>query len=136
MNTKTARDRRAARLQKLRAADFDRPPTPTPPVKLHAPDSLPDPWLMDSEALLREIDRIRELANHIPLHGDAAYRAADTVVHALWKLREDLRFLIALHRDGQRRFAQRAEQLKNNTDPKFDDAHSRHGGRALTRSVA
>jgi hypothetical protein len=136
MNTKNARDRRAARLEELRARGIEQPPPRTPPANLHTPDHLPDPWLMDSEALLRELDRIRELANRIPLHGDAAYRAADTVNHALWKLREDLRFLLALHRDGQRRFAQRAEQLKKNTDPKFDDAHSRHGGRALRRSVA
>lgn len=78
MNTKTARDRRATRLAELKATSPD--PLPRhPPAKLHAPDHLPDPWLMDSEALLRELDRIRELANHIPLHGDAAYRAADTV---------------------------------------------------------
>jgi hypothetical protein len=135
MNTKRGRDRRAARLAELPATRAEPPPR-TPPAKLHAPANLPDPWLIDSEALLSELARIRELTNRIPLHGDAAYRAADTVVHAIWNLENDVRFLLALHRDGQRRFAQRAEQLKNNADPKFDDAHSRHGGRALRRSVA
>jgi hypothetical protein len=124
------------RLEELRATGVEQSPPRTPPAKLHTPDHLPDPWLMDSQALLSELDRIRELANRIPLHGDAAYRAADTVVHALWNLRDDLRFLLALHRDGQRRFAQRAEQLKNDIDPKLNHAHSRHGGRALRRSVA
>jgi hypothetical protein len=126
MNTKHARDRRAVRLAELRPTGLEQPPPRNPPAQLHAPDHLPDPWLMDSEALLKELDRIRKLANHIPLHGDAAYRAADLVVQAIWNLQNDLRFLLALHRDGQRRFAQRAEQLKNNPDPKLDDAHSRH----------
>jgi hypothetical protein len=32
---------------------------------------LPDPWLFDSEALLRELDRIRETALQVPTNGDA-----------------------------------------------------------------
>ena len=30
------------------------------------PDQLPDPWLLDSEALLHELTRIREIALRIP----------------------------------------------------------------------
>src|SRR5438034_5139989 len=30
------------------------------------PDQLPDPWLLDSEALLKELARIRELTLRIP----------------------------------------------------------------------
>ena len=40
------------------------------PVNNHAsrkPQELPDPWLFDSEALLRELDRIRELILQIPI---------------------------------------------------------------------
>jgi hypothetical protein len=137
MNTKSARHRRAARLEEPRGTRVDEhTPTRTPPAELRTPDNLPDPWLMDTEALLRELDRIRELVNHIPLHGDAAYRAADTANHALWKLREDLRFLVAIHRDGQRRFVQRAEQLAKETANQSRNAASRHGERALRRGVA
>jgi hypothetical protein len=136
MNSKSARDRRAARLETLRVTGIEQPPRRDPPPKLHTPNNLPDPWLMDSEALLRELDRCRELTNRIPAANIETHFAIKSVVDALWNLRENLRFLLALHRDGQRRFAQRAKQLKNNPDQKFDDAHSRHVGRALRRSVA
>jgi len=31
------------------------------------PDTLPDPWLFDTEALLRELDRCRETVLQIPI---------------------------------------------------------------------
>ena len=136
MNTKAARKRRAARLEALAAALPQNPPTKRPPRQLHTPNNLPDPWLMDSEALMREVDRCRELANRIPTPNIETHFAVNSVVNALWNLGENLRFLLVLHRDGQRRFAQRAEQLKSNADGEFDGADSRHGGRASRRSVA
>ena len=35
-----------------------------------APDKLPDPWLIDSEFLLKELARLRELVLRIPPHND------------------------------------------------------------------
>ena len=136
MNTKAARDRRAARLEPLEAALPQNPPTKRPPAQLHTPNNLPDPWLMDSEALLRELGRCRELANRIPTQNIETHFAVNSVVNAIWNLEENVRFLLALHRDGQRRFAQRAEQLAKETANQSRNAVSRHGGRALRRSVA
>jgi hypothetical protein len=136
MNTKAARDRRAACLNGLKAALPQNPPTRQPPGQLHTPNNLPDPWLMDSEALIRELDRSRELANRIPIQNIETHFAVNSVVDALWNLRENVRFLLALHREGQRRFAQRAKQLAIETASQSRNAASRHGGRALGRGVA
>jgi hypothetical protein len=68
------------------------------------PAHLPDPWLFDSEALIREIDRIRETALQVPTSGDsnATHFGLQMVVNAAWTLRENLRYLLHLHREGQR----------------------------------
>lgn len=67
---------------------------------------LPDPWLFDSEALIREIDRIREAALQVPTNGDAnaTHFGLQAVVNAAWTLRENLRYLLQLHRQAQRQF--------------------------------
>jgi hypothetical protein len=78
----------------------------------HSPDKLPDPWLFDSEALLRELDRCRELVLQIPATSHAAHFASNVALAALWNLSQHLRYLLHLHRQGQRAFAKRhAEQL-------------------------
>ena len=73
------------------------------------PGKLPDPWLFDSEALLRELDRCREMVLLIPVNGDqhATHFAINTAISAIWNLREQLRYLLSLHKDGQRAFANR-----------------------------
>jgi hypothetical protein len=67
-------------------------------------DKLPDPWLFESEALIRELDRCRELTNQIPTNGDsnATYFGIRIAVNAQWNLRENLRHLLHLHREEQR----------------------------------
>ena len=67
-------------------------------------ENLPDPWLFVSEALLRELDRCRELTNQIPTNGDcnATHFGIQLAVNAQWTLRENIRFLLHLHREGQR----------------------------------
>jgi len=72
------------------------------------PEKLPDPWLFDSEALLRELDRCRELVLQIPATTHAVHFAANIAIDAIWNLRENLRYLLALHREGQRSFAKKA----------------------------
>jgi hypothetical protein len=71
------------------------------------PHHLPDPFLIDSEFLLRELARIRGLALNTPLHIDCIL-PTNTVVDALWRLEQQLRYLLKLHREGQRVFAQKA----------------------------
>jgi hypothetical protein len=69
------------------------------------PEKLPDPWLFDSESLLRELDRCRELVLQIPVPDHATHFGVNVAIDALWNLRENLRYLLSLHRDGQRAFA-------------------------------
>jgi hypothetical protein len=70
-----------------------------------SPAELPDPWLFDSEKLLRELDRCRELVLLIPAPTHETHFAINTAVDAIWNLSQNLRYLLHLHRDGQRRFA-------------------------------
>ena len=70
------------------------------------PEKLPDPWLFDSQSLLRELDRCRELVLQIPIADHhATHFGINVAIDALWNLRENLRYLLALHREGQRAFA-------------------------------
>ena len=80
----------------------------------HPPQQLPEPWLFDSESLLRELDRCREMVLLIPITGDlnAQHIATNIAIDAIWNLSENLRYLLALHRDGQRQFAKKAHPAK------------------------
>lgn len=72
------------------------------------PDQLPDPWLFDSEALLKQLDRCRELVLRIPITDTQdIHFGINIAVDAIWNLQEQLRFLLRLHRDGQRSFAKK-----------------------------
>jgi hypothetical protein len=76
----------------------------TPPTR--PSEKLPDPWLFDSESLLRELDRCRELVLEIPItNPNATHFGINVAVTAIWNLRENLRYLLALHLEGQRAFA-------------------------------
>ena len=67
------------------------------------PEKLPDPWLFDSEALLRELDRCRETVLQIPVTSpNATHFGIQLAVAAIWNLTENLRYLLHLHREGQR----------------------------------
>jgi hypothetical protein len=69
------------------------------------PQPLPDPWLFDSEALLRELDRCRELILQIPItNPNATHFGIQIAVAAIWNLSCNLRDLLHLHRQGQRAF--------------------------------
>jgi hypothetical protein len=73
-----------------------------------APEQLPDPWLIDSAYLLKELSRIRELTLAIPLTM-ASSLPQNSVIDALWRLEEQLRYLLRLHAAGQSAFAQRSK---------------------------
>ncbi len=89
------------------------------------PEKLPDPWHFDSEALLQELDRCRELVLQIPISDSkATHFGINIAIDAIWNLREHLRFLLALHREGQRAFAkkhhprvQTTKQAKGKPEP-------------------
>jgi len=75
------------------------------------PEQLPDPWLFDSEALLRELDRCRELTLQIPIDNpQATHFGINNAVSALWNLSQHIRYLLHLHREGQRAFGAKAER--------------------------
>ena len=108
MNTAESRIRRQQRLTN------DQPP-PQPESRPPAPDihrppsALPDAWLFDSEKLLRELDRCREMVLLIPCNGDvhATHFGINNAISAIWNLAEQLRYLLHLHREGQREFAKK-----------------------------
>jgi hypothetical protein len=88
------------------------------PVSMYSPEQFPDPWLFDTEALLRELDRVREL---IPLHNDT-FGPTNTAVSAVWELREHLRYLIGLRiqmmADWQRKGTQTPAEPASESRPK------------------
>jgi len=59
---------------------------------MHArtPDKLPDPWLFDSEKLLRELDRCREIVLLIPAPTHETHFAVNNAISAIWNLREQM----------------------------------------------
>src|SRR5207253_7992053 len=59
-----------------------------------SPEQLPDPWLFDSEKLLCELDRCRELVLTIPAPTHEAHFAVNTAITAIWNLSEQLRYLL------------------------------------------
>ena len=81
-------------------------------MRHHPSEKLPDPWLFDSETLLRELDKCRELVLQIPVHNSETHFAANRAVHALWDLQSTLQFLLQLHRSGQRAFADKVMKLQ------------------------
>jgi hypothetical protein len=76
------------------------------------PEKLPDPWLFDGEALLRELDRCRELVLQIPAPTHAIHFASNIAIDAIWNLREHLRELLQLHRQGQSSWTQKHQALQ------------------------
>jgi hypothetical protein len=83
------------------------------------PDKLPDPWLFDSELLLRKLEQCRELVMHIPISNPAATQDGIKIaLNAVCTLQNDLRFLLHLHREGQREFAKKNDEAKHKQQKK------------------
>lgn len=82
------------------------------PTVHRTPEQFPDPWLFDSKKLLAELDRIREQVLLIPNIGDkqATHFGINNATSSIWNLREQLRFLLHLHRDGQRAWQKRTTE--------------------------
>jgi hypothetical protein len=74
-------------------------------------ENLPDPWLFDSEALLRELDRCRETVLQIPItNPNATHFGIQLAVNAIYNLSENLRYILHLHREQQRAIRKQHEQ--------------------------
>jgi len=83
------------------------------PLDAPLPDKLPNPWLLDTELLLRKLEQCRELVMQIPISNpDATQNGIKIALNAVCTLQDDLRFLLHLHREGQRAFARRVEPSK------------------------
>ncbi len=110
-----------------------RPPLPLAQPKrkygLHPPEiplpriKLADAWTFDALQFLKELADVREMILRIPpLPTNPAdqteyYTFADrsrmqSAVDRIWRLEQDLRFFLALHREGQRSFARHTEVQK------------------------
>jgi hypothetical protein len=85
-------------------------------MKALAPEMLPDPWLVDSVYLLKELSRIRELTLRIPLTLETSL-PQNSVVDAIWRLEEQLRYLLRLQAAGQSAFGARSVDTTGNALP-------------------
>jgi len=71
------------------------------------PEKLPTPWLADSEWLLQELIKAREQVLTIPFALNNVSNI-NSVIDRLWRLEQTLRYLLHLHRDGQRSWHRKA----------------------------
>ena len=71
------------------------------------PETLPTPSLADSEWLLQELIKTRELVLTIPFELNNVSNI-NSVIDRLWRLEQTLRYLLHLHRDGQRSWYRKA----------------------------
>src|SRR5437773_2699683 len=106
--------------------EFSAAPPPNTTMQ-RTPDKLPDPWIFNSEKLLRELDRCREMVLLIPAPTHETHFAINNAVNAIWDLRETLRYLLSLHRDMQRSFATKGEALTSSQlNPRRDPPTPRY----------
>ncbi len=54
---------------------------------MHPNEKFPDPWLYDMDALIKDLDYVREFVLKIPLHNDT-HLPTNAAIAALWDLRE------------------------------------------------
>ena len=97
-----------------------------------SPDRLPDPWLLDTEGLLSELARIRELALRIPPVRNDVIGPINSVVDAVWDLEGRLRYSLHLHCEAQRSFARR--QCKNLPKSRISTAEPHASQRIIAAS--
>jgi hypothetical protein len=71
-----------------------------------------DLWSYDTAHLLDELAGIREIILRVPITLQTK-SALQSAIDRIWRVEEDVRFLLSLQRDMQTSFAQKAAQLKN-----------------------
>ena len=82
------------------------------------PEQMPDPWVLDTEALLTELARIRDLALRIPATRNELIGPTNSVIDAVWDLEERLRYCYHLHCEKQRQFLRHAAAELSNRQKK------------------
>ena len=93
------------------------------PLDAPLPDKLPNPWLLDTELLLRKLEQCRELVMQIPISNPTAtHEGIKRALNAIFNLQNDLRFVLHLHREGQRSFAKKAHPVKKRAQLKPEEA--------------
>jgi hypothetical protein len=95
-----------------------------------SPEQLPDPWLLDTESLLSELARIRELALRIPPVRNDIIGPINSVIDGVWDLEQRLRYCLHLHCEAQRAFAR---QHDKKLAKRQDGSHER---RTNSRKIA
>ena len=73
-----------------------------------------DLWSYDTAQLLDELAGIREMILRVPITLKTK-SALQSAVDRIWRVEEDVRFLLSLQRDMQTSFARKATQLQGQT---------------------
>lgn len=90
---------------------------PRPKRKL---SRIPDLWSLDTEFLLKELERIRGLALRVPGNTTDPYALTapvNSVIDALWNLETDMRFCLKLQREMRHSFAQKVLATEKENQP-------------------
>lgn len=69
--------------------------------------NFPDPWLADSEWLLRELTKVREQILRIPFRLDTQ-SDIEAATGRIFNLEQRIRYMLHLQREGQRSFAKQS----------------------------
>jgi hypothetical protein len=89
-----------------------------------SPEQLPDPWLLDTEGVLSELARIRELALRIPPVRNDIIGPINSVIDGVWDLEQRLRYCLHLHCEGQRAFARQHDKKLAKRQNASHEAHT------------
>lgn len=77
--------------------------------KVPTPEQVPDLWLLDSQYLLDQLGALRGLMLRVPV-SLTTYLPVLNAVDAIWRLEEQLRFMLQIQRAGQQRFAEKHDE--------------------------
>jgi hypothetical protein len=94
------------------------------------PEKLPNPWLADSEWLLGELARLRQAMLRVPVTLNNA-SDINSVIDRCYRLEQDLRYLLGLHREGQRAFARKAAKAEKKARQRIKPADLLSGKRSV-----
>ena len=85
---------------------------PSASMNAHPNEKFPDPWLFDTQALIAELDRVRELVLAIPVRAES-FGAINTATLSIWDLRERIRYLTVYQMQAQERWSTTHDQQES-----------------------
>lgn len=94
--------------------------------KALTPDQVPDLWLLDSQYLLDQLAGLRGLMLRVPV-SLATYLPVNNAVDAIWRLEEQLRFMLQIQREAQRKFGEKHDEQQKKG---LSAGHAESGGKA------